>query len=120
MRQGKPSTRYAHLGVYSICLGPNAPELAGKRLQVVIYDKDDNIVRRLEEVKGECVDPGYVDFFLGPNCRPARYRYYLVDIAPDGTQTIIHDDPALLGRNKELWFDFLGKWAKQYGVEQEG
>ena len=49
MREGRESTRHPGMGVFALCLGPNSP-LPGERLQLVIYDHDDRIVRRLEQI----------------------------------------------------------------------
>ncbi len=119
MREGKPSIRFAKLGVHNLCLGPNSPILRGERLKIVIYDKDDNIVRRLEEIRGECIDPGYVTFFTGSESRAAKYNHYLVDIAPDGTQTILHDNPSYFAYRNDEWFAFVGVWAEKHAPEQE-
>lgn len=114
MREGKPSIRFASLGVYNHCLGPNAPILRGERSKIVIYDESDNIIRRLEEVRGECFDSGYVTFFLGPESRTSKYKHYLVDTAPDGIQTLLHDNPAYLATRPDEWFSFVGDWAKRH------
>lgn len=76
-RIGYRSPKNGHLGVYTLCSGPdpNGPK-PGERLIIVIYDKDDNIVRRLEQVKGNCLDPGYVDFFNSMKCRPSERVSY--------------------------------------------
>jgi hypothetical protein len=43
----------------------------GERLQVFIIDRAGRIVRRFDQIEGRCIDPGYVDFFLSHNRRPA-------------------------------------------------
>ena len=87
---------------------------------VWIYDKDDNIIRRLEEIRGECIDPGYVTFFTGSESRAAQYNHYLVDFAPDGTQTILHDNPSYFAYRPDEWYAFVGVWAEKHVVvEQE-
>lgn len=116
MRIGTPSKRWPHLGVWAHSYGPNS-DLPGDRLRLVIYDKQDNIVRRFEQVAGKCIDEGYVDFFNSPRCRSAQYLYPLVDIAPDGTQT------ELIGNftpnmDQGIYLALLGEWAHRYGVEQ--
>ena len=116
MREGKPSIRFGHLGVHNICLGPNAATLIGPRLKIVMYNDKDEIVRRLEEIEGECIDPGYVDFFNSPACRPAKHQHYLIDIGPDGKLAILHDDPFAFMCNPQAWIAFVGEWANKHYV----
>lgn len=114
MREGKPSKFHAHLGVWIHCLGPNSPQ-PGDRLKIVIYDGEDNIVRRFEQVKGAMLDGGYVDFFGGPSNRPATYLRPLVDIAPDGTVTQLVSDC----KSQNLMLAILNDWAEQYGISSQ-
>jgi len=116
MREGVPSTRHPHLGVRILSLGPHSP-VPGERLQIVIYDQHDNIVRRLEQITGACVDDGYVDFFNSPRCRPARCLHPIVDIAPDGAQTTLHPDfqDHMVATQ---WLPLLAAWVAQHGVPQ--
>ena len=117
MREGQVSTRHLHMGVRVLSLGPHSP-IPGERLQIVIYNEQDEIVRRLEQIQAECIDPGYVDFFMGPNCRPARYRRPIVDIAPDGTVTeLIADFTQSMGPN--LWYTILAGWVSKHGIPQD-
>jgi hypothetical protein len=117
-RQGFRSPKNGHLGVYTLSSGPdpNGP-VPGERLIIVIYDKDDNIVRRLEQVKGDCLDPGYVDFFNSFICRTEVSSYHMVDTDKDGIKQILatHTTPeeaySWLKRN-------VPYWVQQYGVEQ--
>lgn len=91
-RTGFKSPKYGHLGVYFLSTGPDqCGPRPGNRLQVVIYHGD-CIVRRFEQVEGACLEPGYVDFFGGPNNHPGRYVMPIVDIAPDGTRTVLVPD----------------------------
>lgn len=93
MRTGFRSPRHGHRGVYFLCTGPDpSGPKPGPRLQVVIYDEADQIVRRFEQVRGACIDEGHVSFFESPQDRPARFLMPLVDIAPDGTQTVLVED----------------------------
>jgi hypothetical protein len=57
MREGKPSTRFGARGLHNIHLGGGDTPLLLK-----LYDKHDNVIATLTEEKGECIDPGYVDF----------------------------------------------------------
>lgn len=115
-RLGRPSKNFAHLGVHNVCMGPKAPTLPGPYLQIVIYDPDNNIVRRMEEREREIV-PAYISFFEEASS-PGVYQYYLVDIDPDGKETVIHSDPKALARDPQAWRAFLQQWAERYGVPQ--
>ena len=115
MRQGKPSPKYGHLGVYFHSTGPTGP-VPGERLQAVIYDHEDRIVRRFEQIRGRCIDDGHVDFFGSHACRPALYEMPVIDIAPDGTQTIlIAHVPASAS---QLITPAFTAWVAKFGVEQ--
>ena len=81
--RGRKSPRYGHLGMWNYSLGPNSP-VPGPRLIVLILDQHGQVVRRLEQIRGNCIDEGYVDFFLSHNCRPAAHEYPLVDIDENG------------------------------------
>jgi hypothetical protein len=116
MRTGEPSTRHPGLGVYVHSLGPSSP-IPGERLQIVIYDQQDNIVRRFEQVRGECLDPGYVDFFLSSRCRPAIYLWPLVDIDMEGKQTILVEN-FRSGMDMNIFYRALTEWVEKYGVPQ--
>ncbi len=109
MREGKPSKRFGHLGLHNVCLGNSQSPLLIK-----LYDKDDRTVATLTEEKGACIDAGYVDFFGGPNTRPARYASCLVEILPDGTKHIVHENPKALAADSEAWVEFLGDWVHRH------
>jgi hypothetical protein len=79
-----------------------------------LYGPEDEVLATLTEKMGECIDPGYVDFFLGPNCRPAKYQKYLVEILPDGTTGVLHDNPEALARDFNAWVEFLDKWVAKH------
>ena len=110
---GRPSPRYGHLGLWVFSLGPNGNP-RGTRLQLGLIDATGNVARRFEQIEGRCLDQGYVDFFLGPNCRPAVYEMPLVDIAPDGTQTVLvrHHTEAM---GMQPYLNALGAWCAKYG-----
>ena len=112
--RGKPSPRYGHLGVWDLSKRQATAAVPGERLEVLILDRDGEIVRRFEQINGACLDGGYVDYFGGPNCRPARYLKPLVDIAPDGTQLELHPDfhPH---HGKDAFFRVLGSWVRRHG-----
>lgn len=114
-REGKPSPRFGHRGLHIINLGGgNAP------LLLKLYGPDDQVLAILTEEKGECIDPGYVDFFLGPNCRPAKYQRYLVERLADGTTGVLHDNPASLARDLPAWIAFLDKWVGRHEFKPQG
>jgi len=116
MREGQESTRHPGMGVFALRLGPNSP-LPGERLQLVIYDHEDRIVRRPEQKRGACIDEGYITFFEGdPRQRPAVFRWPLVDIDPaTGVETILHPDyHQSLGM--QPYFDVLAAWVAKFGV----
>lgn len=110
---GRASPRYGHLGLWVFSLGPNGNP-RGTRLQLGLIDATGNVARRFEQIEGRCLDQGYVDFFLGPNCRPAVYEMPLVDIAPDGAQTVLvrHHTEAM---GMQTYLDALGAWCAKYG-----
>jgi len=115
-RDGFKSPKYGHLGVYFLCTGPDpSGPRPGPRVQAVIYGKDNTVVRRFEQIEGTCLDGGYVDFFGGPNNRPARYTLPLVDIAPDGTQTVLVPD-FQPGTPRSVMSDAFRSWAEKNGV----
>lgn len=117
-RQGFRSALNGHRGVYTICSGPDpSGPVPGERLIIVIYDKDDNIVRRLEQVQGNCIEPGYVDFFNSFRCRPALYDYHIIDTDRDGKKQILatHSKPS----EAKLWLMIhVPVWVKEHGIEQ--
>jgi len=109
MREGKPSPRFGARGLHTIQLGGGSIPLLLK-----LYDKQDNVIATLTEEKGECIDPGYVDFFLGPNCRPAKFQRYLVENLPDGTTGVLHDNPVALAKDFPAWVSFLDNWVSRH------
>jgi len=86
----------------------------GDRLRAVIYDRDDKIVRQFEQIRGACIDEGYVDFFNSPRCRPAQFTMPIVDIAPDGTQTVLiaHVPPEA----PHLIQPVFKEWVERHGI----
>ena len=115
MREGQESTRHPGMGVYALCLGPHS-SLPGERLRLVIYDHDDQVVRRLEQKRGACVEEGWVSFFTNdPRNRPARFLWPLVDIAPDGAETVLMDDYRQ-EMGMEPYYRVLAAWVAAYGV----
>ena len=109
MQEGKPSPRFGARGLHNIQLGGGSIPLLIK-----LYDKSDNVLATLTEERGECIDPGYVDFFLGPNCRPAQYRRYLVEKLPDGATGVLHDNPTALASDFPKWVSFLDAWVTRH------
>lgn len=115
-REGYRSPKWGHLGVHFLCTGPDpGGPRPGSRLQVVIYDNDGDIVRRLEQEQGQVLDPGYVDFFDSPRCRPSVAEYHLVDIAPDGTKAVLATHTR--GSDANVWLRTnFGIWATEHGI----
>lgn len=117
-RKGYKSPKNGHLGVYTLCSGPNPNgPVPGERLIIVIYDKGDNIVRRLEQVKGDCLDEGYIDFFNSSQSRAASHEYYIIDIDENGNKQKIATHT-----NSRAAYEWLKInvpiWVKEHGVEQ--
>lgn len=117
-RHGLKSFRYGHLGVYILCSGPDPDgPMPGQRLTLVIYDKANNIVRKLEQVKGDCIDEGYVDFFNSFSCRSSLDEYHMVDTDRNGklqilaTHTSPSDAHSWLQKNVPLW-------VQEHGIKQ--
>lgn len=110
---GRPSPRHGHLGLWVFSLGPSGNP-SGERLQLALLDETGAVVRRFEQVEGRCLDPGYVSFFGGPNCRPAVHEMPLVDVAPNGAQTILMRDyhPSM---GMQPYLDALGRWCMEHG-----
>lgn len=109
MREGKPSPRFGARRLHNIYLGS-----ANTPLLIKLYDERDNVIATLTEERGECIDPGYVDFFLGANCRPAQHNWYLVEKLADGTTGILHDNPKALAGDFPAWVAFLDKWVSRH------
>ncbi|WP_297502606.1 hypothetical protein [Ferrovum sp.] len=109
MREGRPSSWFGDRGLCVLSLGNYRTPLLLK-----LYDESDEVLATLTEEHGACIDQGYVDFFEGPNCRPARYRHHLVEKLPDGTSNILHDNPEALVKNPSEWRSFLGEWVAKH------
>jgi hypothetical protein len=90
MKTGYKSPKFPNDNVYFLCTGPDPKgPCPGERLIVVIYDNSDNVIRRLEQVKGNCIDEGYVDFFNSYKCRPSVYDYHIIDTDKEGNKSIL-------------------------------
>ena len=112
--QGRKSPRYGHLGMWNYSLGPNSP-VPGPRLIIMIIDQQGQIVRRLEQIRGNCIDEGYVDFFLSHNCRPAAHEYPLVDIDANGQIAELLHPNFTPGMSMDIYLAILEKWANRWG-----
>ena len=112
--RGKVSPRFGHLGMWNLSLGPNSP-IPGQRLEVAILDLNGTIVRRFEQIRGACTDPGYADFFMSHNCRPASHEYPIVDIDEKGkvAEVIIGNYSQSMGM--DLYLQLLEKWVTKHG-----
>jgi len=115
--KGTKSTRYPHLGVWVFSLGPNSP-VPGDRLRLAIINQRGDVERRMEQVLGNCQDEGYVDYFMGSNCRPALYAHPIVDMTPDGKvqEILCHDYCQTMGM--KLYLDILDRWTKKWGKQE--
>lgn len=112
--QGRPSPRFWHLGVWNYSLGPNSP-VPGERLQIFILDAAGRTVRRFEQIQGRCIDPGYVDFFLSHNCRPAVHERPVVDIDENGNiATVLHPNYTQ-DMGMDLYLRLLTAWVEKWG-----
>jgi len=112
--EGRKSPRYGHLGMWNFCLGPDSP-VPGKRLRVGIIDAEGSVVRKFEQIRGSCIDPGYVDFFMSHKCRPAVHEMPVVDIDANGNivKVICSDYKQSMGMN--LYLQMLKVWVDEYG-----
>lgn len=105
------------MGVRVLSLGPNSP-VPGERLQIVIYNEQNEITRRFEQVQGACLDPGYVDFFGSPRCRPAKYLHPIVDIDANGAaRELIADFTPQM--DQRIYLGLLADWVAAHGIPQE-
>lgn len=82
---------------------------------MAILDQNGTIVRRFEQIRGACTDPGYVDFFMSHNCRPATHEYPIVDIGADGkvAEVIVRHYSQDMGM--ALYLQLLEKWVTKHG-----
>jgi hypothetical protein len=111
---GRKSPRYGHLGMWNYSLGPNSP-VPGPRLIVMIIDQQGQVVRRLEQIRGNCIDEGYVDFFLSHNCRRAAHEYPLVDIDAKGQIAALLHPNFTPGTSMDIYLGILEKWVSKWG-----
>lgn len=112
--QGRKSPHYGYLGMWNYCLGPNSP-IPGPRLIVLMLNQHGQRIRRLEQIRGSCIDEGYVDFFLSHNCRPAAHEYPLVDIDANGQIAELLHPNFTPGMSMDIYLSILEKWASRWG-----
>ena len=112
--RGRVSPRFGHLGMWNLSLGPNSP-IPGQRLEVAILDQNGTIVRRFEQIRGACTDPGYVDFFMSHNCRPSVHEYPIVDIDANGKVAEIVCSNYTQSMGMDLYLRLLEKWVTAHG-----
>ena len=116
MRNGYRSPKNGHLGVYTLCSGPDPRgPMPGERVIIVIYDKNDNITRTLEQVRGNTLDAGWIDFFNSSNCRPSVHEYYIYDTDQAGNKTKMatHTNPSDANR----WLTInCPLWVQEHGI----
>jgi len=112
--EGRRSPRFGHLGMWNFCLGPASP-IPGDRLRVGILDMDGNVVRRFEQIRGACTDPGYVDFFESHRCRPATHEMPIVDIDAEGKITEVLHPNYTQSMGMDLYLRLLEAWVTEHG-----
>lgn len=115
--EGRKSLCFGHLGMWNFCLGPDSP-IPGDRLRVGILDQDGNVVRRFEQIRGSCIDPGYVDFFMSHNCRPAAYEMPIVDIDANGAIVKVLCPDYTQATGMELYLKLLEAWGTEHGRKE--
>lgn len=115
--EGAPSTRYPHLGLWVYSLGPHSP-VPGDRLRLAILDEFGDPVRKFEQVMGSCIDPGYVDFFMSHNCRPAVHEVPIVDIDEDGKIVSVLHPNYTQNLGMQPYLDLLKVWVEKNGKEE--
>jgi hypothetical protein len=111
---GRKSPRYGHLGMWNYSLGPASP-IPGPRLIVMILDQQGKVVRRLEQIRGNCIDEGYVDFFMSHNCRPAVHELPLVDIDENGQIVEVLHTNFTPTTGMDVYLSILGQWVSKWG-----
>jgi len=118
MREEKESTLHPGMGVYALCMGPNSP-MPGERLQIVIYDHADQVVRRFEQIRGACLAEGYATFFANdPRARQAVFLWPLVDIDARGVVTELHSDYRKT-QGPEPYKTILAAWVAKWGIADD-
>ena len=115
-RIGVPSSRFANRGVYNICLGPRAKDLAlrGPRVVVAIFDMNDWVVRELrQEYFAE--DGTVVAAALGEE---QGLRSSIIDVDLQGNTTVLHNDAKELFGQGTKWVKVLDAWSRKHGIPQ--
>ena len=112
--RGRRSPKYGHLGMWNLGLGPNSV-IPSQRLEVVILNLEGVIVRRFEQIRGACTDPGYVDFFLSQKCRPASHQHPLVDIDEHRKCAAILCENYTEHMGFDLYLKLIREWAERHG-----
>lgn len=103
--RGQPSTKYGHLGVWILCLGPYGTELAGDRFNVVVLDRTGRVRRRLATVPRYKVAPAKEG---DPDV--------LVDYDENGEMDeIVHSDFDELCSNRQKYLSIIGQWCHKHG-----
>jgi hypothetical protein len=116
IRKGYRSVKNGHLGVYTLCSGPDpSGPVPGERVIIVIYNKENKIVRTLEQVKGNCIDPGWIDFFNTQACRPSVHEYHIIDTDANGKQTLMASHTSPSDANRWLTIN-CPLWVQQHGI----
>jgi len=100
--------------MWNFCLGPASP-IPGDRLRIGILDMDGNVVRRFEQIRGACTDPGYVDFFESHRCRPSAHEMPIVDIDAEGKITEILHPNYTQSMGMDVYLRLLEAWVTEHG-----
>lgn len=88
MREGWPSPSRGVDGIYFLSTGDSGPLPKGP-IHIVQYGPIDEVLLRLR-LEQEITDPGYVDFFGGPNNRPADgYHRLVLEVPAKGISQVI-------------------------------
>ena len=115
------SPKWGYLGVHFECSGPDpSGPRPGERVIIVVLDEQGEVTRRLEQRQGRCLDGGYVDFFGGPDCRPAVYEMEIVDTdSATGREEVLAVHTTAAGAN--AWFKrHFATWCLKHGTERGG
>lgn len=115
--EGSKSPRFGHLGMWNFCLGPASP-IPGDRLRVGILDQDGNAVMRFEQIRGACIDPGYVDFLESHRCRPATHEMPIVDIDGFGQIQKVLCPHYTQAMGMDLYLKLLDAWVTEHGRKE--
>jgi len=114
MREGYPSPSRSGDGIYFLSTGDAGP-LPNGPITIVQYGPNDEILLTLRQER-EYTDQGYVDFFGGPNNRPADgYHRLRLEVPGQGIDEIIFQCRFI----EEKQFRALGNRLSQFLRDRE-